>query len=81
MALQTACKLSRVLIAMPLLYRSGIVTVQYDVADYLARLLAKRPAWQSASKTDDEAIGRFYDNRADFLTERYLEFLASKAPF
>ena len=45
--------------------------MQYDVADHLARLLSKMPAWQSPPAADEEGIGRSYDNRADFLAERY----------
>ena len=44
--------------------------MQYDVADHLARLLSKMPAWQSPS-SDEEAVGRSYETRADFLAERY----------
>ena len=43
--------------------------LQYDIADHLARLLAKMPAWKSPS-AEEEVVGRCYENQADFLAER-----------
>ncbi len=54
------------------LFQKNHLFLQYDVADTMARLLSKVPTWQSSSESDEEAIGRSFDNKADYLAERYV---------